>query len=230
VAVTTAVTTLALTPVIFNTMACQGLPDRPCPWSRCDDTVHNTIYDLFLCNNCEKTRDEAKTDAATKTTVVDVNTAANLPAGQRRQRRQKDDSIPAAPTTRRKQSTRSATNENAVSTNVQLLSAVSGVSVDPAPIDVDHNSVEITDLKAEVHRLRDLVNSLSTKLSFVLSYLQLSDDYIVESTVTCAVADTEPRATANAQQAANVTKPLFSTVVRTGRKPTNFREAAVSVV
>jgi len=25
-------------------MACQDLPDRPCPWLRCDATVHNTIY------------------------------------------------------------------------------------------------------------------------------------------------------------------------------------------
>ena len=37
-------------------------------------------------------------------------------------------------------------------------------------------------------------------------------------------------ATTNAQQAGNVTEPLFSTVVKTGRKPTNFREAAVSAV
>ena len=190
-------------------MACQGLPDRPCPWLRCDDTVHNTIYDLFLCNNCEKTRAEA----TTKTSVFDDNTTANTSAGQRKQRRQKVDSIPDAPATRRKQSTRLATNDNAVSANVQLLSNVSGLSADPALIAIDQNSVEITDLRAEVHRLTDLVSSLSTKLNFVLSYLQLSDDSIVESTATCAVAGTVPYATTNAQQAGNVMEPLFSTVV-----------------
>lgn len=38
---------------------CQGLPDRPCPRLRCDATVRNTIYDLFLCRDCEKIRDES---------------------------------------------------------------------------------------------------------------------------------------------------------------------------
>jgi hypothetical protein len=38
---------------------CQGLPDRPCPRLRCDDTVHNTIYDLFLCDDCERAREIA---------------------------------------------------------------------------------------------------------------------------------------------------------------------------
>jgi hypothetical protein len=100
-------------------MACQGLPDRPCLWLRCDTSVHDTIYDLFLCNKCEKTRDEAKTGAVTKSTAVDVDTANNVPAGQRKQRRQKDDPTPAVPATRRKQSTRSAAIDNSASANVQ---------------------------------------------------------------------------------------------------------------
>lgn len=231
-AVTTAVTTLVLTPDFFNTMAmaCQGLPDRPCPWLQCDATVHNTIYDLFLCKKCEKTRDDATTSAATKITVVDVNSAAILPAGQRKQKRQKDDPTPAAPIISRKKSTRSATKDNSVAANVQLLSTASSLSADPTQAEVNINSVEITDLKAEVHRLTDLVNSLSTKLSFVLSYLQLSDDSILESAVTCAAEGTVPPTTLNAQQAGNMTEPLFSTMVKTGRKPTNFREAAVSAV
>ena len=153
-----------------------------------------------------------------------------MPAGQRRQRRQKVDSIPAAPTTRRKQSTRSATNDISASANVQLLPTASGLSDDPALTDVHRNSAEVTDLKAEVHRLTALLNSLSTKLNFVLSYLQLSDDSTLESTVTCAAVGTVPHATTILQQASNVTEPLFSTVVKSGRKPANFREAAVSAV
>jgi len=122
VAVTTAVTIRALTPDIFNTMACQGLPDRPFPWLRCDATVHNTIYDLFLCNNCEKIRDEAKPGAATD---IVINTTANLPADQLKPKRQKAVSISAAPKTRRQQSTRPAAIEKFVSADVQLLSTAS---------------------------------------------------------------------------------------------------------
>jgi len=64
---------------------CQGLPDRPCPWLKCDNTVHNTIFDLFLCYDCEKIRVEAKqrpyeqvVDAAVaKNTAVTVTTRSN---------------------------------------------------------------------------------------------------------------------------------------------------------
>jgi len=98
VAVTTAVTIRALTPDIFNKMACQGLPDQPCPWLLCNATVHNTIYDLFLCNNCEKIRDEAKPGAATD---IVISTTADLPADQLKPKRQKAFPISAGPKTRR---------------------------------------------------------------------------------------------------------------------------------
>jgi len=84
-------------------------PDRPCLWLRCDATVHNTMYDLFLCTKCDKIRDEAVTGAAIKkTTEVDITTVANLLAIQLKQKRQKADPSPAEPKTRRKPSTRSA--------------------------------------------------------------------------------------------------------------------------
>ena len=37
-------------------MKCQGRPDGICPDNRNDDTVHNTIADLFLCHACEEYR------------------------------------------------------------------------------------------------------------------------------------------------------------------------------
>ena len=46
---------------------CQGLPDGPCPQSRCDASVHNTIYDLFLCDHCERIRDQGRLNS-TRTT------------------------------------------------------------------------------------------------------------------------------------------------------------------
>jgi len=36
---------------------CEGLPNGDCPEKRFDKTVKNSIYDLFLCPACEKTRD-----------------------------------------------------------------------------------------------------------------------------------------------------------------------------
>ena len=51
--------------VLYSTMErCQGLPDRPCPDSRCDATVKYTIYYLFLCRQCELKRDAAKSSAS----------------------------------------------------------------------------------------------------------------------------------------------------------------------
>jgi hypothetical protein len=46
---------ICLTVYMFN--RCQGLPNGICPDNCQDKTVKNTIYDLFLCPACEKTRD-----------------------------------------------------------------------------------------------------------------------------------------------------------------------------
>ena len=39
---------------MFN--SCQGTPSGPCPNSCCDETVRYSIYDVFVCPACEKTR------------------------------------------------------------------------------------------------------------------------------------------------------------------------------
>ena len=63
--------------VLYSTMErCQGLPDRPCPDSRCDATVKNTIYDLFLCRQCELKRDAAKSSASSAVTVGSATVGA----------------------------------------------------------------------------------------------------------------------------------------------------------
>jgi hypothetical protein len=49
---------------------CQGLSDRPCPDSRCDATVKYTIYDLFLCRQCELKRDAAESSTSSAPTAV----------------------------------------------------------------------------------------------------------------------------------------------------------------
>jgi hypothetical protein len=37
-------------------MKCEGRPNGPCPDNRNDNSVHNTIGDLFLCDSCEQYR------------------------------------------------------------------------------------------------------------------------------------------------------------------------------
>jgi len=184
------------------------------------------IYDLFLCNNCEQIRDEVKPGAATD---IDIYTTANLLADQLKLKRQKAVPISATQKTHRMQSTRLAAIEKSVSADIQPLSTASSLSTDPVQTEVDQNLVELVDLKAEILRLTDLVNSLSTKLNFVHSYLQLGDDSIGSAVNFAAAGDVSPTTT-NALPAGSTTEPMFSTVVKTDRKPTNFREAAVSAV
>jgi len=95
------------------------------------------MYDLFLCNNCEKIRDEAKPRAATD---IVINTTANLPADQLKPKRQKGVLISTAPKTRRLQSTRPAAVEKSVSADVQLLSTASSLSADPVSPSIEHKS------------------------------------------------------------------------------------------
>jgi hypothetical protein len=47
---------------MFN--RCEGLPNGACPDNRQDKTVKNTIYDLFLCPSCEKSREAEKSTAS----------------------------------------------------------------------------------------------------------------------------------------------------------------------
>lgn len=54
---------------------CQGLPDRPCPRLKCDDTVHNTIYDLFLCVECERMREQTNKKQGSAVTKDTLNTS-----------------------------------------------------------------------------------------------------------------------------------------------------------
>jgi hypothetical protein len=83
---------------------------------------------------------------------------------------------------------------------------------------------EIVHLKFEVCRLAGLVDSLSTKLNFVLSFLQLSDDLASVPQPIGSITG------GSATTASNVSNQLYSTVLKANGKPTNFREAAVTAV
>jgi hypothetical protein len=43
---------------------CQGRPDGECPLGKRDSSVKNTIYDLFLCPDCIKFREDAASNAS----------------------------------------------------------------------------------------------------------------------------------------------------------------------
>lgn len=218
-------------------LACEGLPDRPCPRLRCDTSVHNTIYDLFLCNECERTRDEASKKSSERVTAAAAATEA-APAGQIKQKRQKADSVNVASKVRRKQPARQCdnrpiTSEDPIDAVNQPASENELASHANRHSNAEFEGVsEVQQLKAEVNRLSGLVNSLSTKLNFVLSFLQLSDDMLSEPTTSgaaTAATGAMPAATTTVHEGAD-SIPLFSAVVRSNRKPTNFREAAVSAV
>jgi hypothetical protein len=49
---------------------CQGVPNGPCPRECCDESVKFTVYDLFLCPQCERSRDESSVTAVKSTKVI----------------------------------------------------------------------------------------------------------------------------------------------------------------
>jgi hypothetical protein len=53
-------------------LPCQGLPNKKCPLLRCDATVRNTIYDLFLCRDCERIRIQENLKLASSVFYVDL--------------------------------------------------------------------------------------------------------------------------------------------------------------
>jgi len=103
--------------------------------------------------HCEIIRDKAKPGAATDI-VINTTLSTSLPADQLKPKRQKAVPISAAPKTCRQQSTRPAAIEKSVFSYVQLLSTASSLFADPVQTEVDQNSVELVDLKAEVPVLR----------------------------------------------------------------------------
>ena len=223
--------------VLYSTMErCQGLPDRPCPDSRCDATVKNTIYDLFLCRQCELKRDAAKTSASSAVTggsatvgatAADpqhvTDSAAEVFAGA--------DEPVVGKKTRRRQPARLGSAGRLTSTGADNNTAVSD------------NTSEIRQLKDEVCRLNSHISMLTTKLNFVLSFLQLNDQPDYDSAypplTTSAVAGNEISSQPDHLSANSVsttdnkalqTHQLYSSALQSNNNTFNFRQAAVAAV
>lgn len=205
---------------------CQGLPDGPCPYLRCDASVHSTIYDLFLCNDCERMRDEA---SRADCDYVDVaaTAAPNASSTQQKQKRLKGDPANVVSKGGRKQSRRqdiktttlSCDNSREIALTVASSShqASENVSVSVSSNDVNltskaesNDSDEVHTLKDEVCRLTGIVRCLTAKLDFVLSFLQLRDDPALEpvSVSTLTEAAAAATSTINNQRSQLVTSDL----------------------
>jgi hypothetical protein len=149
---------------------------RPCLRLCCNTTEHNTIIDLFLCNDCERTRGEAFTKLKGSVTHSDTVAAEH-------KQKQKTSSDNAVPKGRRKKSARQCADKPTESDD--LTAVVNRDAPENAlttDVDADQHQA-ITDehseaylLKAEVHRLSGLVGGQTIKLNFVLSFLQKSDE------------------------------------------------------
>jgi len=107
---------------------CQGLPDRPCPWLRCDETVQNTTSDLFLCDGCERTRDKAR---HMKLGSVTIQNSPNISG---------NNSGATMPSSGRAKSASTMTNTKPTTGSKRRIVRTSSVSVSP----ITKNEAELT--------------------------------------------------------------------------------------
>jgi hypothetical protein len=200
-----------------------------CPLLRCDKTVRNTIYDLFLCHDCERIREEEK---------------SSLPSSACEKTRdaesKKTRDAAAAKTSEFKEvSTKKATKQ----TKKQLVVKDVGSScVNPAALAGTENSPRlrqtlplkeaevgdsaltktstIKDLTIEIAQLKEvaakqdlIIKSLTEKLSFVLSYLEIDSGSQVSSSnaVTKSSAPQSTYASITARLAADTSNPRTTT-------------------
>lgn len=230
---------------------CQGLPDRPCPKLRCDNTVHNTIYDLFLCYDCERMRDDTALTSASvcsingddddgdaskvKTRKQSARTAAAAAAaavgGGAPKHKKKVDADKDSIKSRRNQPTKQ--NVSGPATSGDSLADVGDLTASHREVDQFQNNVldttdEVHQLRAEVCRLTDVVNSLTTKLNFVLSFLQLSDDTAI-SAVAGSISAGNVQSNQN-QPSGELPRSLLYSSALKATMPADFREAAVTAV
>lgn len=183
---------------------CEGLPDRSCPENAYTTSVKLCQGDLMLCPQCEATR------------------FGPAPVSKK---------IGRNPTTEPRPNV--ANGDVSTAHIIETRSASESVGLLAPDQCLWTNTDEQNEthlLKAEVNRLSDLVVNLSTKLSFVLSYLQLSDDLTSGPVLASVAAGVGPPATETALLNDNNTRLPYSTVVKANLKPTNFREAVVSAV
>ena len=151
------------------TNRCQGLPNGPCPTNRCDSRVKFGSYDLFLCVSCEKARDTWR-QSLSSTTAIDCNSANGASATVTRSRRVGQ--CAAAAVTGPGSHTKAGK-----PTKDAIRAVLTAESVESCVL-----TTQITELRNELSVLSTtvlqqelIIKSLTGKLNFVLSYLELDD-------------------------------------------------------
>jgi hypothetical protein len=183
---------------------CEGLPTGSCPDNRCYKSVKFTTYDLFLCQSCEKTRDadRKKTRVAESKTATEFKEVCSKKAGKQLTKKQlgKDVSsscvnsaISASPpvTNDGTGNTRKLRQTSPVSQSVVNEAAV-GDSADLNISTIKALTIEIAQLKEAAANQDVIIKSLTDKLNFVLSYLEIDSDS--QSKVSAPNAETKPSA------------------------------------
>ena len=214
---------------------CQGLPHKKCPLSRCDKTVRNTIYDLFLCHDCERIRDEEKSSLPSSDPARDAESKKSRDAAATKISEFKEVSTkkatkqtkkqlvkdvgpscvnPAAPASLAGPMTNDCTeNSSRLRQTLPLKEAEVGDSAHTKTSTIKALTIEILQLKEVAAKQDVIIKSLTEKLSFVLSYLEIDSDSQVSSSnaVTKSSAPQSTYASITARLADDISNPNTTT-------------------
>lgn len=180
-------------------IACQGLPDGQCPSMRCDSSVHNTIYDLFLCNDCERSREimasnkkqgSATTDnSSTSGTLgrdMRASTIANTKAASANKSKAKANQAPSTPVSPLVTLTTKSPTQNANKSKSDNNTNNAKSNADQAGDRDRGDDIINGDYQKQIDTLKQQVELLTTQLNFVLSFIGITDQSI--STIQQSVA------------------------------------------
>jgi hypothetical protein len=144
--------------------SCEGLPDGPCPKACRDRTVHWTIYDLFQCNHCERTRDRLRGEEINKLKIPPHTVGAKK-------------TIPI-----RSDAGPSRTDQSASPPPVSI-QPTGEVGIQSAPVvpkeDLNNNDDRCTAVRCHCQTQIDYLNhqvaALQHQLNFILSYVGITE-------------------------------------------------------
>ena len=224
--------------------ACQGLPDGPCPKRRQDNSVVFTIYDLFLCPSCVLAREQAAGGTNGNTSVATAATANEVPAKAVRNRSRKADSAASKASAGTPRSGHLSANERVMSASGSRLVKLgdggmaqangqpkesTAAAAAAAARTNDAQLVEIEDLRHQVDQLTSTVTKqseeiarLTSRLNFVLSFLDIHHEDVELSSLgeSAAGTDHDGSSAANAQSTApqsRITKSFAEVVQQSVR-------------
>ena len=171
--------------------ACEGLPDRSCPKQNFDPKVRFTIYDLFLCEYCDRVRgeDENKNRKLDKLKVAcAVSIDRSKYSGSKgvfceknsRKLGQLPTDADAVVLQKLQQKSNIQLKSNTALLDVEINgfddAIVNEVKSDTEPSSVKEDQVAL--LRLELHRQHNLISKLQHQLQSVLSLLGIADQDI----------------------------------------------------